>query len=54
MFEDQYNQEMEAEVLRLEAKNRAVAAGHPEWENACIKCRCRLETLITNKCDNCS
>ena len=29
MFEEQYNDEMEAEVRRLEAKNRAMAAGHP-------------------------
>lgn len=32
MFEDQY--EMAAEVARLEAKQRAAAAGHPEWPNA--------------------
>ncbi len=28
MFEVQYNDEMEAEIQGLEAKNRAVAAGH--------------------------
>lgn len=31
MFESQYNDEMEAEVKRLEAQMRAVNAGHPEW-----------------------
>ena len=29
MFEVHYNDEMEAEVQRLEAKIRAIAAGHP-------------------------
>ena len=35
MFESQYNDEMEREVKRLEAKKRATAAGYPEWDNAC-------------------
>ena len=42
MFEAQYNDEMEAEIRRLEAKKRAIAAGHPEWENACARCGCQL------------
>lgn len=54
MFEVQYNDEMESEIMRLEAKNRAVAAGHPEWANSCACCGCEL-TVITNKsCDSCS
>lgn len=42
MFESQYNDEMEAEVRRLEGKQRAIAAGHPEWDNACAGCGCEL------------
>lgn len=42
MFEVQYNEEMEREVLRLEALKRASAAGHPQWDNACAGCGCRL------------
>ncbi len=42
MFESQYNNEMEAEVKRLEAKQRATLAGHPEWDNACVKCGCQI------------
>ncbi len=42
MFESQYNDEMEAEVRRLEAQQRAVVAGHPEWANACAGCGCEL------------
>lgn len=38
MFEQQYDAQMEAEIKRLEGKQRAVAAGHPEWENACAAC----------------
>jgi hypothetical protein len=53
MFEDQYNDEMEAEVLRLEAKNRAVATGHPEWDNACAKCGCELTSVATDRCGLC-
>ena len=34
----QYNEEMEQEVLRLEALKRANDAGHPEWLNACAVC----------------
>ena len=51
MFENQYNDEMEAEVQRLEAWNRARAAGHPEWENACAVCGCELKVLGQIKCE---
>lgn len=53
MFEVQYNDEMEAEVQRLEAKNRAIAAGHPEWDNACGVCGCRLASSTVAMCDRC-
>ena len=53
MFECQYNDEMEAEVKRLEAKARAVAAGHPEWLNACTVCGAELLTLDLSRCENC-
>jgi hypothetical protein len=53
MFESQYNDEMEAEVKRLEAAQRAVNAGHPEWENACAKCGCQLQGTDKIACDNC-
>ncbi len=53
MFEVQYNEEMEAEVQRLEAKNRAMAAGHPEWDNACGVCGCRLSSTPVATCDQC-
>lgn len=36
MFEAQYNDEMEAEVLRLEALKRATDTGHPEWINGAV------------------
>ena len=52
MFEVQYNDEMEAEVRRLEAKQRAVAAGHPEWDNACAACGCELSG-DAERCDPC-
>jgi hypothetical protein len=42
MFEQQYDDEMTAEILRLEGKQRAAAAGHPEWEDACPVCRSRV------------
>lgn len=54
MFESQYNDEMEAEVKRLEAKMRAINAGHPEWDNACPVCGCKLESLDAVKCDQCN
>lgn len=54
MFESQYNAEMEAEVQRLEARQRAIAAGQPEWANACAACGCMLERLDTAMCDRCS
>jgi hypothetical protein len=53
MFEDQYNEEMEAEVRRLEAKQRATAAGHPEWANACAVCLCELAGTDRDRCDRC-
>ena len=53
MFESQYNDEMEAEVLRLEALKRAADAGHPEWLNACAACGCELKDLKTVTCPLC-
>ena len=53
MFESQYNDEMEAEVKRLEAKMRAINAGHPEWDNACCKCRRELQGTKADRCDQC-
>ena len=54
MFEVQYNDEMEAEVRRLEAKNRARAAGHPYWNNACAVCGCELTDASVERCGDCS
>lgn len=54
MFETQYNEEMEAEVRRLDAKQRAISAGHPEWDNACKLCNSRLESTKDVVCVNCS
>ena len=54
MFEVQYNDEMELEILRLEARSRAAAAGHPEWENACAGCGCELTPISRKSCDDCS
>jgi hypothetical protein len=54
MFESQYNDEMEAEVQRLEAKVRAHAGGHPEWDNACSVCSCELKGVVLIKCERCS
>ncbi|WP_198013111.1 hypothetical protein [Citrifermentans bremense] len=53
MFENQYNEEMEAEVRRLEAKKRAADAGHPEWDNACARCGCELKGNADEFCDKC-
>jgi hypothetical protein len=53
MFESQYNDEMEAEVRRLDAKQRAIAAGHPDWDNACKQCGCRLNGVQPDTCDGC-
>jgi hypothetical protein len=53
VFECQYNDEMEAEVRRLEARKRAVEAGHPEWENACALCCCRLAAEAGERCGSC-
>jgi hypothetical protein len=54
MFENQYNDEMEAEVFRLEARNRAIAAGHPEWDNACAGCGRQLQSKAATKCESCA
>lgn len=54
MFETQYNEEMEAEVRRLEAKKRAADAGHPEWDNACAVCGCNLSGYADVRCKACS
>lgn len=54
MFECQYNEEMEAEVKRLEAQARAAAAGHPEWLNACAVCGAELQTVDFSCCGSCS
>jgi hypothetical protein len=53
MFESQYNEEMEAEVNRLEAKQRATQAGHPEWDNACASCQCELNGTDQVRCTIC-
>ncbi|GFO63320.1 hypothetical protein M1B72_10700 [Geomonas paludis] len=53
MFEMQYNEEMEAEVRRLEAKKRATEAGHPEWDNACASCGCQLAGTDDKFCESC-
>lgn len=53
MFESQYNDEMEAEVKRLEARMRAVNAGHPEWLNACAVCGCELTDCEQSRCKSC-
>ena len=50
MFENQYNDEMLAEVKRLEAKQRAILSGHPEWDNACKACGCRIPGAETDTC----
>lgn len=54
MFETQYNEEMEAEVRRLEAKKRASDAGHPEWDNACALCGREIAGTETAKCSACA
>ncbi len=53
MFEVPYTAEMEAEVKRLEAHRRAVAAGHPEWVNACAACGCELKGVDAERCKGC-
>jgi len=54
MFECQYNDEMEAEVNRLEAQARAITVGHPEWLNACASCGCELATVDVSLCERCN
>jgi len=53
MFENQYHEEMEQEVLRLEAGKRASDAGHPEWRNACALCHCQLTGIESSHCEEC-
>lgn len=53
VFESQYNDEMEAEVKRLEAQMRAFNAGHPEWLNACAACGCELTETDNSRCNGC-
>lgn len=53
MFETHYNDEMAAEVKRLEARGRATAAGHPEWKNACAGCGCELTDNNDSSCSRC-
>jgi hypothetical protein len=53
MFESQYDDEMAAEVQRIEARQRAMAAGHPEWVNACADCAGELASVDTDRCDTC-
>lgn len=54
MFEVQYNDEMELEIRRLEARQRAVKAGHPEWDNACATCGGRLFAVTDAVCETCA
>ena len=54
MFESQYNEEMAAEVPRPEARQRAILAGHPEWENTCRKCGCELQSIASVLCLPCA
>jgi hypothetical protein len=42
VFEQQYDEQMTAEIRRLEGKQRAAAAGHSEWDNACPGCGCEI------------
>jgi hypothetical protein len=53
MFENQYNEEMEAEVRRLDAKQRAINANHPEWDNACNGCGSRIIGIDHDRCEHC-
>lgn len=53
MFEQQYDDQMTEEILRLEGKQRARAAGHPEWENACALCHCRIPAGAAH-CGSCA
>jgi hypothetical protein len=53
VFEQQYDDQMTAEIRRLEAKQRATAVGHPEWSNACLGCGCEL-TADSERCTGCA
>jgi len=52
VFEQQYDDEMAAEIRRLEGKARAAASGHPEWQNACAGCGCEL-SVAAESCERC-
>lgn len=52
MFEQQYDEQMAAEIRRLEGQQRAAAAGHPDWHNACAGCGCELP-LEADRCPLC-
>jgi hypothetical protein len=52
MFEQQYDEQMAAEIMRLEGRQRAAAAGHPEWVNACAACGCELP-VDCDRCERC-
>jgi len=53
MFEQQYDEQMTAEIRRLEGKQRSAAAGHPEWHNACASCGCELP-VEADRCAGCT
>ena len=53
MFEQQYDEQMTAEIRRLEGKERATKAGHPEWQNACAGCGCELP-VEADSCEPCT
>jgi len=53
MFEQQYDDEMAAQIRMLESKRRAAAVGQPEWDNACGECGCRLQPG-PELCDDCA
>jgi len=52
VFEQQYDEQMTAEIRRLEGKQRAAAVGHPEWHNACAGCGCELP-VEAESCPHC-
>ena len=53
MFEQQYDEQMTAEIRRLEGKQRAAAAGHSDWQNACARCGCELP-VDADLCEPCA
>jgi len=52
MFEQQYDDQMVAEIRRLEGKARAAAAGHAEWQNACAGCGDEIPVEM-DRCERC-